>query len=80
MIRIRGVGSAVWCSMWHLSSRPEIEPEALAMEAQILNHWTTRDVPLVRICVPKTSLPLSPSPGSLILQFRLYVPSPEYLL
>ena len=28
------------CSMWDLSSRPGIEPETPALEAQSLNHWT----------------------------------------
>ena len=31
--------------MWYLSSQPGIELMSPALEAQSLNHWTTRDVP-----------------------------------
>ena len=30
-----------------LVPQPEIEPAIPALEAQSLNHWTTRDVPLI---------------------------------
>ena len=36
---------AASCNMWHLSSRPGIEPVLPAVEARSLNHWTTREVP-----------------------------------
>ena len=36
---------AVPRSMWDVSSRPGIEPAPPALEAQSLNHWTTREDP-----------------------------------
>ena len=38
------------CSMWYLSSLPGIKPVSPAWEAQGLNHWTIRGVPM---CVLK---------------------------
>ena len=35
---------AMLCSMWDLSSRPGIEPTPPAVKAQILNHWTAKEV------------------------------------
>ena len=35
------------CSMWDLVSWPGIEPEAPALGAQGLSHWTTREVPML---------------------------------
>ena len=34
------------CSMWDLNPGPRMEPLAPAVEAQRLNHWTTREVPV----------------------------------
>lgn len=33
--------------MWDLSSRPKIKPEPPAVEVESLNHWTTREIPVV---------------------------------
>ena len=33
-----------WCSLWRLVPRPGIEPGPLALGAQNLSHWTTREV------------------------------------
>ena len=43
-----------------LTPQPEIEPAPPAVEAQSLNHWTTRDVPpqlALRACVSLLGLP-----------------------
>ena len=36
-----------WPCLWDLIPRPEIEPVSPAVEAQNLNHWTTREVLLM---------------------------------
>ena len=38
---------ALGCSIWDLVPWPGIEPGPSALEAQNLNHWTTRKVPYV---------------------------------
>ena len=37
---------------WILVSRPRIKPMPSAVEAQILNHWTSREVQYVLFCGP----------------------------
>ena len=32
--------------MWDLNPQPGIEPVPFALEAQSLNHWTAREVPI----------------------------------
>ena len=37
------------CGMWDPVSQSGIEPMPHALEVQSLNHWTTREVPVVKI-------------------------------
>ena len=37
------------CSMWDLSSPTRGQTQAPALEAQSLNHWTIREVPVIII-------------------------------
>ena len=41
-------GGASPCSVWDLSSQTGIKPMSPALEAQNLNHWTSREVFLIR--------------------------------
>ena len=43
VVAARGLSCAAAC--WILVSRPGIEPMSPCTERQILNHWTTREVP-----------------------------------
>ena len=69
---------AVLHGMWDLSSLPRNQTHIPLLEAQSLNHWTTREVPrclfLIPFCCFHTLLPFStlqPSPAfsSYLLQF-----------
>ena len=41
------VGVLVAAFMWDLVPRPRIEPGPPALGAWSLNHWTTREVPVI---------------------------------
>ena len=42
-------------AMWHLP-RPGIKPTPAAVEVQSLNHWTTREVPKLHLCLVSTHI------------------------
>ena len=45
---------SIWtlsCARWDLVHWPGIEPEPPALEAWSLNHWITREVPVINVCV-----------------------------
>ena len=35
--------------MWDLGSQPGIEPVRSAVEVQSLDHWTTREIPVISL-------------------------------
>ena len=37
------------CGMWNLTPCPGIKPASPALRAQILSHWTTREVPILSL-------------------------------
>ena len=40
------------CSLWDLAPWPEIKPRPLALGAQSLSHWTTKEVPRTHLYCP----------------------------
>ena len=51
-------GLGLSCSMWDLVLQPGIEPGPPALEAQSVNHWTTRETPKL---FSKALVPADPS-------------------
>ena len=49
-----GVHGIFNCSMWDLVHQPGIEPRPPTLEAWCLSHWTTREVPILFLLMPKT--------------------------